>query len=356
MKYYILFFIALSYTTSIYSQIIYYDAAQFPLIGKISNLTETRYERLPADLKDICRSPVWNLGKNSSGLAVLFRSNSTSISAKWEVLSNIQMNHMTDTGIKGLDLYAWQSDHWQFVNSGRPSGKLNDKIIIQNMNPIEREYLLFLPLYDGLVTLSIGVDSAAYIDQPKLNIIRTNNPIIVYGTSITQGGCASRPGMSYTNILSRKLNMEIINLGFSGNGKLDYEIAELMAKRHDASLFILDFIPNVTSDQIMERTANFVSILRKENPETPILFIETVFFPHAFFDYTTKNIINEKNIVLRNEFDKLKKAGNKNIYYLEGKNLIGNDMEATVDGVHFTDLGFNRMAIILQRKIEKILK
>lgn len=333
----------------------YYDAAQFPLIGKITNSTETRYERLPAYLKNTCRPPVWDLGKNTAGLAIRFRTNSKSISAKWDLYENRYMNHMAATGIKGLDLYAWEKNHWQFVNSGRPDGKSNEKLIIANMTPDEREYLLFLPLYDGITALSIGIDSLATISQPALSYPETKHPVVVYGTSITQGGCASRPGMAYTNILARKLNREFINLGFSGNGQLDYDIAEVMAEKHDASLFVLDFIPNVNMQQIKDKTAKFVETLRKENPKTPVLFVESVIFPHSYFDKSMQKVLSEKNNALKEEYINLKQKGYKNIYYLSSDNLLGKDGEATVDGIHLTDLGFERFSEKLFKAIKKIL-
>jgi hypothetical protein len=336
------------------AQTVYYDADQFPLIGKTSDDTETRYERLPAYLKEVCRPPVWNLGKNTSGLAIRFRTNSTAISAKWEVLGDNRMNHMTDTGIKGLDLYAWEEGHWQPVKAGLPSGKVNERTIISDMTAQEREYMLFLPLYDGVVSLSIGIDSTAYIKDPALPYPDITHPILVYGTSITQGGCASRPGMSYTNILARRLNKEVINLGFSGNGQLDYEIAELMATRRDASLFVLDFIPNVNATQLTGKTRSFFDILRKANPDTPVLFVETVIFPHSFYDKNIYAIITEKNRLLREEFEKIKREGDKNVYYLANDGLIGTDGEATVDGIHFTDLGFLRFSDILYDTISLI--
>ena len=355
MKKWMIFLGCITYFLSVYSQTRYVNADQFPLIGKISEETETRYERLPATLKNQCRPSLWKLGKNTSGLAVRFCSNSTTIAAKWEVLNNAHMDHMTDVGCKGLDLYAWEGDHWQFVNSARPTGKVNEKQIIANMAPEEREYLLFLPLYDGIVSLSIGVDSLATLKQPNLTYPKTDSPIVIYGTSITQGGCAARPGMSFSNILTRRLNREVINLGFSGNGKLDYEIAETMAKRHDAALFILDFIPNVNDEQIKEKTATFVKILREENPNTPILFVESVIFPHSLYDKIAFDVVAKKNRMLKQEVEKLKQAGDINIYYLSSENLIGDDGEATVDGIHFTDLGFVRMAEKLQEKIFTIL-
>ncbi len=340
--------------TAIQAQTVWYDGALFPLLGKTSEETETRYERLPAELKEVSRTPVWHLGKNTSGLALRFRSNSTQISARWNLLEDVHMNHMTDTGIKGVDLYAWNGERWQFVNTGRPTAKENEQLVISGMTPIEREYMLYLPLYDGVTAISIGIDSLAAIGQPVINNPTREKPLICYGTSITQGGCATRAGMSYTSILGRKMNREVINLGFSGNGQLDYEIAELMGRRTDAGLFILDFIPNVNLDQIREKTAQFVEILCKENREIPVLFVESITFPHSLFDRVMFEKVSEKNRALKEEFEKLRAAGYDNIHYLSTTELIGQDGETTVDGIHLTDLGFVRMAEALYRKIVEI--
>ena len=355
IRHHLLVLMALSCIPFINAQRTYYDASQFPLIGKITDSTETRYERLPAYLKSVTRPPVWHLGKNTSGLAIRFRSNSTQIAARWSLLGDVSMNHMTDTGIKGLDLYAWNGESWQFVNTGRPTATVNDHLIISNMVSQEREYLLFLPLYDGITDLSIGIDSVAYIATPQLAYPVTEKPIVCYGTSITQGGCATRAGMSYTNILERWLNREVINLGFSGNGQLDYEIAELMSLRTDAGIFVLDFIPNVNLEQIREKTAAFTEKLRRHNPQIPILFVESIMFPHSAFDQSTYNIVADKNSALKEEFDKLMQEGYENIFYLSGEKLIGIDGETSVDGVHLTDLGFIRMAEALQKEILNIL-
>lgn len=157
--------------------------------------------------------------------------------------------------------------------------------------------------------------------------------------------------MSYTNILTRWMNREFINLGFSGNGQLDYEIADVMAKRKDAALFILDFIPNVTEEKIKDRTKNFVNIIRKENPNTPILLVESIIFPHSVFSTETANILSVKNNALRAEYEEMKKNGDKNLYYLNSNNLMNEDGEGTVDGIHLTDLGFQFIAKALQKRL-----
>lgn len=336
------------------AQIVYHDAAVFPLLGKATESTLTRYERLPDSLQNISRKPLWDLGRNSAGLAVRFRSNSTCIAAKWEVLNNFSMNHMTPTGIKGLDLYCLQDGKWIFAGSGRPQGKASTATIVKNMLPEEREYLLYLSLYDGVTSLAIGVDSLSEISQPAVDLPVRTKPIVFYGTSILQGGCASRPGMAHTNILERKLNRECINLGFSGNALLDLEIADVIAGV-DASLFVLDFLPNATVEQMNGRAEKFYSIIREKHPDTPILFIEDPIFTHSPFDIRIAKEIKDKNETINAIFQSLKNRGEKNIYFLSSKDIIGHDGEATVDGIHFTDLGFMRYAEVLYPMITILL-
>ena len=327
-----------------YAQMVYHDASQFPLLGKAVQRTEMRYNRLPDSLKNISRSPLWNLSKNSAGMAIRFRSNSTRIAVKWENIFNNHMNHMTDVGTKGLDLYCWESnEQWRFVNSARPTGKMNQAIIISNMQPKEKEYMLYLPLYDGLVSLSIGVDSSATINQPLIDYPVRKKPVVFYGTSILQGGCASRPGMAHTNIISRRLNRECINLGFSGNALLDLEVAKVISEV-DASVFVLDFVPNASVEQMKERMETFYRIIRSKHPDTPVIFIEDPNFTHTLYDERIAKEVQRKNDTLKEIFNRLKKENEKNIIFISSKNMLGEDGEATVDGIHFTDLGMMRYA------------
>ena len=272
-------FIVLFLVFHIHAQLVYHDASNFPLLGRATESAGARYERFPDSLRNISRAPLWNLSRNSAGMAIRFRSNSTTIAAKWVTLFNTHMNHMTDTGVKGLDLYCLQKNgNWRFVNSARPKGKTNQATIIKNMYPEEREYMLYLPLYDGLISLSIGVDSLATISLPLVDYPIRKNPVVFYGTSILQGGCASRPGMAHTNIISRRLNRECINLGFSGNAFLDLEVAKVIAEI-EASVFVLDFVPNASVAKMKERMETFYRIIRNKHPDTPIIFIEDPIFP-----------------------------------------------------------------------------
>ena len=333
----------------------YVNAKEFQMIGKGFEDTENKYGRLPSSLESMTRPKVWSLSKNCSGLAIRFRTNSPVIAAKWVVTGDVVMNHFAPTGIKGLDLYCLVNKKWQFVNCARPTGKSNSAVIISNMEAKDMEYMLYLPLYDGLSTLEIGVKSTSAIGNPLLNSPKSEKPIVIYGTSITQGGCASRAGMSYPNILSRMLDRQVINLGFSGNGQLDLEIAEHMGNI-DASCFVIDCLPNCSSDLIKEKYTRFVEIIREKKPDVPILMVENILYPHMYFNRAVYKSIEEKNGDLNKIHSDLKNKGYRKIYYLKADNLIGDDFESTVDGVHLTDLGFLRMAENMYPVVKKLIK
>ena len=324
--------------------VVYCDASAFPLYGKCIEETSARYERLPAEFKGVVRGPLWDLGRNSAGLYIRFRSNSTQIRARWKSTSPRQyMPHMTDAGDSGLDLYILtEKDGWRFAGSGFDWGgrdkNVKNKTIIANMTPDMREYMLYLSMYNGIEELELGIDEGAVIERP----------VVMYGTSILQGGCTSRPGMAFTAILGRKLDREVINLGFSGNARLDYEIAEYITRVQNPSLIVLDYVPNSSAELINERGEKFFRIIRDAFPDVPVILVEDPTFPHTRFDQKMLEEVTSKNAAQLALYKKLKKAGEKRLYYVSTDGLIGDDGEATVDGVHFTDLG-------MMRYVERVL-
>jgi hypothetical protein len=329
----------------------YYDENYFLIEGTTftDSVKENLYDRFPASYKNKVRPPVWSLSKSSAGISVRFISNSTTVSVKWELLNDTKMNHMAETGIKGIDLYFNNGYTWQYINTARPSGKVNTFLLISNMKAERREYKLYLPLYDGVTKLEVGIDSLCYIEKPPKG---SGRPIVFYGTSITQGGCASRPGMVHTSIISRKLNIECINFGFSGNGKMEKPVAELISGI-DALFYVMDGTGNMTPKDISDNAVPLVEIIRSKHPATPIVFVECTMFEKAALDEITRNSINEKNDMMKSEYKKMLEKGFKNIYYIENKGALGNDHEATVDAVHFTDLGFLRYADFLISRFRK---
>ena len=329
----------------------YYNKEYFLIEGTTftDSVKENTYDRFPISYKNKVRNPVWSLSKSSAGISVRFLSNSSAINVKWELLNDAKMNHMAETGIKGIDLYCKVDNNWQYVNTARPAGKENVFLLINNMPVKMREYKMYLPLYDGVTKLEIGIDSLSKIEKP----VRSNQkPIVFYGTSITQGGCASRPGMAHTNIISRKLNVECLNFGFSGNGRMEKPVVELISGI-DASCYVIDGTGNMSPREVHENAIPLVEIIRSKHPATPIVFVECTLFEKAFFEDTTRSTINAKNLALKTEYEKMRKMGFRDIYYIDNKGALGSDHEATVDGVHFTDLGFLRFADFLISKFDQ---
>lgn len=185
-----------------------------------------------------------------------------------------------------------------------------------------------------------------------------DRPIIVYGTSIAHGGCASRPGMCYTNILSRKLNRPFINLAFSGSGRGEPEVAEHIARIKNPAMLILDYEANCTGpEHLAETLPGFIRILRAKHPVTPMLLVSKVAYAREVFDKELKNAREMCKKIERENVERCQAAGDKNIYFIDAEFFQGEDFwECTVDGVHPTDMGFYRMAENLLPEIEKRLR
>jgi hypothetical protein len=268
---------------------------------------------------------------------------------------------MASTGIKGIDLYTKYNNKWRYVttagaivglkkhqNKSKPLDSISEFELIKNMTPEFREYKLFLPLYDGVTKLEVGIDPTASIEKASPSSVK---PIVFYGTSITQGGCASRPGMAHTSIISRRLDVECINYGFSGNGRMETPIVELISEI-SASFYVIECLQNMDSDQVKQRVRPLVETIRKKHPLTPIVLVENMMYKMAFLDQTLQDELIQENLTLKNEFDKILKSGDQNIFYVKD-NLL--DDEGTVDGVHFTDLGFLRYADYLLKNFKEFM-
>ncbi len=333
-------------TSQTKEQMKFVSADSLMIIGNGFEQSHEIYGRLPLSLKNEFRKELLSLGGNSAGLAVRFNSNSTAISVKWTVKNDFRMNHMPDTGIKGIDLYVMEGGKWQYAGTARPSGKESFAVVIKNMLTQNREYIAYFPLYDGVESVQIGVDSSAVIRGPQNNRLTKRadrKPIVFYGTSITQGGCASRPGMAYPAIIGRALDRETINLGFSGNARLDFSMAKAIALI-EADAVVVDCLPNTTAQSVKDSAYVFISYLAEQMPGTVIYMVENPNFPTLGFNMSAQSEINEENSAWRDIFAQLLRAGFSNVEYIRGESLLGSDGEGTVDGVHLTDLGFFRFS------------
>lgn len=332
-------------------------ADTLPLYGTLAPTDTAGYIRIPSAVADTMRAEMGDLARNTAGMYIRFASNASAIGACWKSRKCFNMNHMTAAGIRGLDLYTQLADgSWTTVSSARPSFYRHNTqtMVITDMEPQMREYMLYLPLYDGVDSIYIGVDSAATVCRPHVDSPCAGKPIIMYGTSILQGGCASRPGMVHTSILGRRLNREVVNLGFSGNGRLDVAIAEVIAAA-DPSVVVIDVLPNVKTPDLLARMPGFMAVIRRAHPDVPVVLVESPIFPLMRFNMETLETISEKNRVLRSCYEKLRADGDKNVYYFAGKDVLGDCVEGTVDNYHFTDLGFTRFADNLEPLLRSLL-
>lgn len=314
----------------------------------------TIFQRLPNDLQPQLRPAVWSLGTNSAGLYIDFATAADSIKVAYQVSGPLSMPHMPSIGVSGVDLYQKDGDNWNWAYG---SYAFKDTISYEYFNinkQGEKKYRLYLPLYNTVKQLQISVPNGQKIQFLK----EEENPIIIYGTSITQGACATRPGLAWTNILGRQLNVPIVNLGFSGNGRLEQPILDLMSQAK-ARIYVLDCIPNLGSITNYPDTTlaalldNAVKTIRLKNPKTPIILTEHSSGDNGgFINYIKNAEYMRTSHVLKNQFKALnKKYGN---LYLLSNEAIGLDQESTVDYAHPNDIGMMKHAEAYKKLIQKI--
>lgn len=330
--------------------LVYMDASSLELIGQAFPLKS--YHRIDTSLYPAFPTAVKKLLTNSAGLVISFKTKSSRIAAQWCVTNSKPGNNMTPIANKGLDLYIKQGGNWKFAGVGRPNDVCNEYVLVQNMDNTEKECLLYLPLYDELKNLKIGVDSGY---QVLSGINPFKRKVVIYGSSITQGASASRPGMAYPARLSRDMGINFINLGLSGNGKMEKEVADMLATI-EADAFVLDCFANPSPEQITQRTAYLVKAIRAKHPNVPIIIIQSVIREAGNFDQKVRENVRMQNENALREYQKLKQEGVKNLHIIKGDVLLGQDHEGTTDGVHPNDLGFDRMFQIIKPEMIRILQ
>ncbi len=355
-----LFFLSLALAaeaqnTNAESQLRWLDAKELCIEGKGWSDTKQFYDRLPAKADGVVREPVWNLSKDSAGICVRFVTDATEISARWTLRKEkLAMPHMAASGVSGVDLYVRHEGKWLWLGAARPESSLtNEHRLTTGMTPQPRECLLYLPLYNGVEKVEIGVPTEAKCELPPSRPEKMK-PIVFYGTSIVQGGCASRPGMAYPAILGRRLDRTTINLGFSGSALCEPEVATLLAEL-DPAVYVLDPLPNMKPDSVHERMSAFLAKLREAHPKTPIVLVEHIEVGDAQV-VPSRRSYAKSNAALREIFEQRVKAGDRKLFYIRGDKLLGDDGQGTVDRVHPSDLGFMRMADVIEPVLKRAVR
>lgn len=335
-------------------EVTWYDATVLGIDGRGFVDTKTPYDRLPSKAEKKVPEGVWKRSMNSAGMSVTFATDAPMIVVKWRLRNpSIYSPYLSSMSVAGLDLYVRDKGKWMWAATKTPQ-KFPDstQTFLRGLSRELREYRLYLPSYNGVEKVEIGVPKDSKFGKALDTDI--SKPIVFYGSSIVQGSASSRPGMTYVAQLGRRLKMPVVNLGFSGLCHMEPALADLLSEI-DASVFVIDCLPNMKPDEIRDRTRPLVKTIRNSRPTTPIVIVENPMYSQALWNPAVKRGVNTKNKLLAAEFAKLKKEGIKYLYYVEGENLYGPEGNSTVDGIHPTDLGFTIFADALEPVLRDIL-
>lgn len=334
----------------------WHNAANLNIIGKAIP-TSKPYTRIDNSIYRFNNKTVDKYTAYTNGLAILFETDSPVIKARWTTGGRNYLANMTAIGQKGLDLYIMKDSEWVFAGVGSPDMakapfNKHEGTIVADMTRESKQCLLYLPLFDSLKKLEIGIEKGSSI-KPIENPFRHN--IIVHGSSITHGASASRPGMAYAARFSRNSGLYAINLGFSGNSKLQKEFALYLADIKKADAFIFDTFSNPTAEEIYANFDQFVDIVRASHPGVPMIFLQTENRDTRNFN-TKREAFEAAKQRAAEEVVRKRMKTDKHIYFISSEDFLGSEHIATTDGTHPTDLGFTYMLESITPKIKKILK
>lgn len=306
--------------------------------------------RLPARLKGSFRDPVWDLAQSPSGGRIRFRTDSTRLAIAAQNPNASTMHHMTSVGQNGFDLYV----DGEYRNSAWPDaqGKIEKEWAL-GQGHCMREVTLYLPLYKPVTIHGLCVDPGASVEAPSR--FGLPDPVVFYGSSITQGGCAENPGLSAAAIVSRWLNVDFVNLGFSGNGLGEPAVAEAMAEIK-AAAFVLDYWANPSLEVYRDTLPGFVDALRRRHPRTPILVTSPFWFPAEATSEDLHSKQEAKRRFAREFVAARRRAGDRRITFVDGLQMLSRSQASgLVDGVHPNSLGFQDCAKGLEPHLRKAL-
>ncbi|MBB6678055.1 SGNH/GDSL hydrolase family protein [Cohnella lubricantis] len=319
---------------------------------------DKRYRRLPAAPAVPLPLSVDKLADCTAGGQIRFRTNSSRLTIRVKLAGRADMDHMPATGQCGFDCYLGAPGEQRYVSTARVdlTAEEYEATLYDWKRKQDQLITLHFPLYQGVKEVWIGVDADAVIDAAPA--LASDKPVVLYGTSITQGGCATRPGMAYPNILSRRIPLPFVNLGFSGSGKGEPEVARTIADIANPALFVLDYEANAGTPSDMAATLPpFIRILRERHPDTPILVLSKIRFAGELFYEEQRQLSEERRKIQSDTVTRLREEGDLNVRFFDGSTLLGDEdaEECTVDGVHPTDLGFLRMARTLEPVIRELV-
>ena len=305
--------------------------------------------RMPEAVATSVSKGVLVLHRNTAGGRARFRTNSSFVALTVKMNSYCVMSHMTPTGSAGFDLYVGTKFQGIFRALPQYQEEYAGIIHLDNPNGEMLDITINFPTYSNVESVAIGISDSATIEEPKPYSIET--PFLYYGSSITQGGCCSRPGNQYQGYIERAFDANYINLGFSGNGKGEPEMADYIAEQ-EMSLLVLDYDHNAPTLEHLEATHEpFFLRIREKHPDLPVIMMSSPDLSHGIKQHKKRTAVIEKT------YQNALKRGDKNVYFIHGDDLFTavKDRDAcTVDGCHPNDLGFYSIAQVLMKTVEKI--
>lgn len=327
----------------------WHDAATLTIAGKGWPDESRQYERLPRRAKGLIPPKPWQQSLHPAGLSVRFTTNAPMIHARW--IDYDGRRALNQSGANALALYVRWKGRWTWVGTSKQIGKGPAyRLLHESVPATSKSYLLYLPAR-GVRRLEIGIPCGAWIRPSKPSRAK---PIVFYGTSIVQAGGVSRPGNGHVSMIERHFDCPVINLGFSGSGRMEPEVVRLVSEL-DARVFVIDCLPNMVAGEVAERFEPAVRILRNDHPDTPIMVVDSVPYEDGFLVRSRRERYLSSNRVQRAAFLRLQRGAVKGLHYVEASGLIGSDNDATIDGTHPNDLGYRRIADRLIRALEPVL-
>lgn len=330
----------------------------FSVYGLLPGEVGDPFCRVPRKVAEKVNAGVLRLYGNTAGGRVRFRTNSSCVAIRAKMPGKCLMPHMPFVGSSGFDLYVINSGIYQYKGSFIPPINRGDvfEAIVKFDNRIMKEIVIHFPLYDNVDELLIGLDYDALIE--KGNNYRLAKPVVFYGSSITQGGCASRPGNGYTNLITQKLDLDHVNLGFSGNARGEKTMAEYISEQ-PMSLFFMDYDHNSAVVQLQANHEPFFLTIREKNPDLPIILASRTDVPRTVQMAEQRDC--RRKVILQT-YENALKRGDKNVEFIDGSTVYSQAEQlglaadcCTVDGVHPNDLGFACMANSFGKVISRMI-
>lgn len=332
----------------------FYDTRQAPfrIYGLYSPETEGNFRRLPADVAEATSKGVTGLSLQTSGGRVRFSTDSAYVAIKAVMPYVYLADHFAFNGAAGFDLYIDSPMGSRFYRTFRnnPRQKGGYETIIRFPDAQMRQLTIHFPTYSEVTELYIGLQENAAVAEGKA--YQDLPPFVLYGSSITQGGCCTRPGLSYSNILSRRLDLDHINLGFSGSGRAEEVIVRYMAEM-EMSAFICDYDHNAPNpEHLLNTHRRMYEIIREAKPTLPYIMLS-----RPDFDIAPRDSEKRRDIIA-DTYRAARAAGDKHVYYIDGEGIFrGPDRDScTVDGTHPNDVGMIKMADAIECMLRRALR